>query len=361
MKITPVSSIEKGLGAVQGSAFELEETLELIKHRPVKPLILTALLTGIKQDNFLVTDTYVYDDETVTSALPTGKAYSDFGGRVAADKARQFRFGVPSFGISGNVSPKDYANRRKAGSNELQDEAYVLNKLNDKIGAAWDNFNEQQLLSLIINGTNNVLGGAYESYDFAQIITGTSRGSASNVEFGASGDPIAALRTHKKAIQTEMIKAGEVGAEIVCLCSSGFFEKRLAYERMTGVARELRSTYDFISEEVSGTVMPTDGYRVDNFVGAQDGIRYIEYAGSIGGVGIGTDEAFMFPVQAENFIKRAYAPAQTRSYVNTEAMSVYGWSNVDERKGVSLWEESNVLNALVNPKLIRGVKAIVTP
>ena len=358
MKITPVSSIEKGLGVVQGSAFELEETLELIKHRPVKPLILTALLTGIKQDNFLVTDTYVYDDETVTSALPTGKSYSDFGGRVSVDKARQFRFGIPSFGISGNVSPKDYANRRKAGSNELQDEAYVLNKLNDKIGAAWDNFNEQQLLALITTGKNDVLGGSFDEYDFALMVNGATRGAAKDVNFTASGDAIADIRTQKKAIQTEMIKAGEIGSELVVLCSASFFEARLAHERMSGVARELRSTYDFISEEVTGTVMPTDGYRVDNFVGAQDGIRYIEYAGSIGGTGIADGRAFMFPVQAENFIKRAYAPAQTRSYVNTEAMPSYGWSNVDERKGVTLWEESNVLNALVNPKLVVELKAV---
>ena len=54
-------------------------------------------------------------------------------------------------------------------------------------------------------------------------------------------------------------------------------------------------------------------------------------------------------------MKRAYAPAQTRTYVNTTAQKRYAWSKEQERNGVTMNQESNVLYMNANPQLIRAL------
>jgi len=92
------------------------------------------------------------------------------------------------------------------------------------------------------------------------------------------------------------------------------------------------------------------------FFDSHDGLRYIRYSASILGTKLIADaDAYLIPLGAETFMKKVYAPAQTRQWVNTVAQSAYGWSKEDDRNGVTLWTEKNVLPITVNPQLIRAL------
>jgi hypothetical protein len=81
---------------------------------------------------------------------------------------------------------------------------------------------------------------------------------------------------------------------------------------------------------------------------------YIHYGANIQGTKlIADDNAYMVPIGAENFMKKIYAPAQTRTYANTSAQSLYAWVEEKERTGVTMYQESNFLPLNVNPQLIR--------
>lgn len=350
--------VQKAIG-VQGSSFELESTMPLIERREVQPMLLTALLVGSTQVDYLTGDTFVYDEDTAGKALPNGKRYDEYGNRITKEKARTLRYGVPSFGISGNVAPKDWANKRKAGTtNEYMQESDVLVKVNAKLGSSWGLMMEKQLLTLVTTDTNSAEGGPFEEVNFyTDILTGT-RSNDSVTFSNANIDQIDQLRTLKKKLMQEAQRAGEVQPKFVCLCSSGFFQKRLILERQEDTPRELRSTYDFVSQEVTSNAMTgTQSFEVDNFVGSQDGIHYIEYSASIDGVAIAANQAVLIPVQAENFIRVPYAPSQDRENANTVAQEQYGWQKVSSKQGVTIYEESNYLTAMVNPRLMRRLIA----
>ena len=86
-----------------------------------------------------------------------------------------------------------------------------------------------------------------------------------------------------------------------------------------------------------------------------DGIHYIKYAASIEGSKlIGDNDAYLIPVGTD-MMRKVLAPAQTRTYANSVAQELYGWSKEDERIGVTLAQESNVLFTLPRPRLIRAL------
>ena len=344
--------IQKGLIGVQGSPYELESTLPLIERREVKPQLLTAILAGHNAVDHFTGDTFLYDSKDHGVALPSGKRYDAVGSRVTKDKGTQFRWGIPSFGISGSVMAKDWANKRKAGTtNTFLTEADVLAEVNGKIGTSWDLFKEQQLLSLINTDTNDVAGGPFDEFNFyTEILTGSR--PTTNITFtNAAIDQAEQLRVAKKLLTQEMMRAGEPITEFVAVCGSDFFDAVHELERNEDSARPLKSTYDFDSQEMNSDVIGSQSFKVDNFVGSRSGIRFIEYTAEIGGVKIAADEARLIPVSSSNFIRVGYAPAQDRDYANTVAMESYGWSKAS-RTGLVVYEESNYLAAMTNPRLM---------
>tara|TARA_Y100000310_G_scaffold74348_1_gene70514 strand:- start:38071 stop:39165 length:1095 start_codon:yes stop_codon:yes gene_type:complete len=355
----PSAEIHKQLQAAQGSGFELESMGPLIERRQVQPRLLTALLTGVSQTDTFTNDTFVYDEIERGNALPSGKPYSGYGPDVQKDKAKSFRWAIPSFGFYGNVQAKDWANRRTPGTVDTADtEARHLAALNEKMGNGWDLFMEQNLISLITTDQNDVAGGSFESYNFYSGIVGGSR-TVQNIDFDSTTvDPITALRNQKKALMQEMIRSGEPNSnEFVMVCGDEFFAERLALEEQEGLGRALLSEFDFQSQEVTSDIIGSQSFRVDNFVGSRDGIRYVLYSAAIGSSTIGADDAYLMPVQASNFIRVGYAPAQDREYANTEAQSMYGWTTTN-RTGLNAWQESNYLTAMVNPRLLIKLRRV---
>lgn len=344
--------IQKGLIGVQGSPYELESTLPLIERRPVKPQLLTAILAGSTSVDHFLNDTFLYDSKEHGVALPAGKRYDEMGARVTKDKGVQFRWGIPSFGISGNVMAKDWANKRKLGTtNEFMSEADVLTEVNGKIGTSWELFKEQQLMNLINTDTSTVAGGPFPTFNFyTEILTGTR--PTTNITFtNAAIDQAEQLRVAKKKLVQELMIAGEAVGEFVAVCGSTFFDAVHELERNEDSARPLKSTYDFDSQEMNSDSIGTQSFKVDNFVGSRSGIRFIEYTAEIGGVKIADNEARLVPVSSSNFIRTGYAPAQDRENANTVAKEMYGWTK-SSRTGLVVYEESNYLTAMTNPRLM---------
>ena len=352
--------IQKGLIGVQGSPYELESTLPLIERREVKPALLTAVLRGSNQVDNFSGDTFIYDSKDYGLALPTGKSYEAYGGRVSKDKGVSFRWGIPSFGISGSVQAKDWANKRKLGTdNQYMTEADVLVEVNNKIGSSWDLFAEQQMLNLITTDQNDVAGGPFTSFNFYNAIVGGSR-PVDSIDFvTASVDPAEQIRVAKKKLTEEMLKSGEMGAEFIAVCGSNFFDAVHELEKNEDLARPLKNEYDFASQEMTSDSIGTQTFRVDNFVGSRSGVRFIEYTASINGASIPTDEAYLIPVATNTFIRTGYAPAQDREYANTVAMSQYGWTK-QNRSSTVVYEESNFLTAMTNPRLMRKMTAVTS-
>lgn len=345
--------IQKSLIGVQGSPYELESTLPLIERRPVKPQLMSAILAGNTNRDYFTGDTFVYDSTDYGVVIPTGKRYDAMGARVTKDKGVTYRWGIPSFGVSGNVMAKEWANKRKYGTtNEYMTEEDVLSQVNEKIGTGWDLQLEQQLIHLVVNDTNDVSGGPFIEWDFHHEILGSAR-TTQNITFtNANIDQAEQLRTQKKHLVQEMIKAGEQVQDFVCICGSNFFDAVYALERNEDHARELKSEYDFSSQEMTSDSIGTQSFKVDNFVHSRSGIRFVEYTASIGGQAIPSNQGFLMPVASSQFIRVGYAPAQDRDNANTVAQEKYGWTQTN-RTGITVYEESNFLTAMTNPRLMR--------
>ena len=357
-------SVDKALSRTQGNSFELKDVSPIVERQTVKPGLLTAMLGANINTEFLTTDKFAYDEITHTMQLPDAKSYNDFGPRITKDKARELTFRVGSFGLSANVPPEDYAGRRMPDTEELMTEAYLVSQINDKMTAGWDAFTELAIAQLLTTDTNINRGDTTNitQYNYYTEIVGSSRPAATSMDLSGAVDHYQLLSDQKDLLETDMEKAMMSSSEVVVICGKTFFDQRLLIEKQNGLgggvnlSRELRSGLDLASmgvpEDAFGSGSGRFNYQF--FTSAIDGLTYVKYAASIQGSKLIADTAaYMIPVGAESFLRMVYAPARTKQYVNTVAQSRYGWSDEDDRNGVTLWTESNVLPFNAYPELVR--------
>lgn len=363
-KETFSADIQKQVSEAQGSGFELEDITSGVMRTEVKPKLITALLQGNSEVNteYLSTDTYKYDEEKLGAAIPNGKAYSEFGKRIGKDKPLRRYFEVPSFGISFNVRPEDYANKRKPNTvDQFLTEDDEVAKLTMKAEGAWDNLDELGFAKLITEDTNLVLGGDFEEYNYyTEIVGGTRQIDYMDLTNG-SIDHEQAFRKIRRQVVQDLARFNDSATMIVCICGDNFFDKRYQIQKNEGLQRPIKFGLDLASEPINESMLGTEFNYA--WFDSQDGIRYINYGSEViaGNQLIGTENAVMLPMGAESLIRVAYAPARTRTYVNTQAQELYTWSGVSERQGVSVWQESNKLFSLVNPAAIRHLNSGVSP
>lgn len=353
MNITQTEyAVDKALTPSLTNVYELEEMTSLMGRTQLKPKLLSALLNPKRE--YFMQDVYRFDEVTQSLALPNGKSYSEHGKSLTKDRARQLMYEIPSFGLHFNVAPKDYANRRKYGTtDQLMTEADVLAAMASKADSAWELFLELQLAHLITTDTNLLSGAPATQYNFYTDIVGTARGAKVDMDLGGTGDIISAFRKQRQIQNQELARAKDSASQQIVICGSDFFDKRYEVEKQEGLARPLKSEFDFTSEALPETAF--DGqWRYDNFK-SHDGLTYIHYGSEIiaGQKLIGDSDGYLIPVGAQNLVGLGYAPAQTRQHVNTVAQEKYGWTKVDDRQGVSVWTESNFLAALKNPRAIQ--------
>ena len=349
---------DKAVSPAQGSDFEMEDVSPLVARTEVAPGLLTALLGGTTNDVFLQTNTIKYDELDDTAQLPDGKAFDAYGPDIQKDKARQLIYEVGSFGLRSNVAPKDYANKRQPGTQELMDEAYLLGRMNMKAERAWQMFDELAFAQLITLDTNITRGGPQPVFNYHTDILGVARPAKIDMDLGSTTKDIHQdFAEQLDLLETDIEKTNNSMSMGVVICGKTFFASRLEVEKQQGLARDMRGILDLQTMAV-----PTSNFGSGNglfnyqWFDSFDGLRYIRYSASILGTKMIADvDAYLIPVGAETFLKRAYAPAQTRTYVNTVAQKRYAWSREQERNGVTMNQESNCLPINVNPQLIRAL------
>jgi hypothetical protein len=348
---------DKALSPAQGSDFEMEDVSPLVARTQVSPGLLTALLGGTTNDVFLETNTIKYDELDDTAQLPDGKAFDAYGPDIQKDKPRQLIYEVGSFGLRSNVAPKDYANKRIPGTQDLMDEAYLLARMNMKAEKAWTMLDELAFAQLLTLDTNITRGGPQPVYNYYTDIIGASRPAKITMNLAGSVDHFQLFAEQLDLLETDVEKTNNTMTMPVVICGKAFFNQRLTIEKQEGLARDMRGILDLQTMDV-----PTSNFGSGNgrfqyqWFDSFDGLRYIRYSASILGTKmIADNDAYMIPIGAETFLKRAYAPAQTRTYVNTTAQKRYAWSREHERNGFTMSQESNCLPINVNPQLIRAL------
>jgi hypothetical protein len=357
-------SFDKALSHSNESSFEMQDVTPIIERQEVAPGLLTALLGGTVNSVFLETNTFKYDELDHTEQVPDGKRYDEYGKDIQKDKARQLIYEVGSFGMRANVAPKDYANKRQPGTNELMDESYLVAQMNGKSQRGWGQFDELAFAQLLTLDTNISRTGPMPVYNYHTDILGGARPAKIDMDLDNTAlDHFQAFNEQLDLLETDVEKTQNTMTMPIVICGKTFFNQRLLVEKQQGgggslaLAREVRGGLDLATMGVPESSFGSGSGRFNyQFFDSHDGLRYIRYSASIAGSKLIADaNAYMIPIGAETFMKKVYAPAQTRQYVNTVAQSAYGWSKEDDRNGVTLWTEKNVLPITVNPQLIRAL------
>ena len=343
--------VNKALG--EYSAFQFVDiSPTLLTTKPVQPKLLSTLIGRSAKKEFNITNTFLFDTTVESVTLPSGKPYSGFGPDLDKEVDKQYTYSIPSFGLRFNTAPADYINRRIPGTETMQNEAYVMAKMNKKAMVSWELFDELATAQLLTTDTNIVRTGPFSTYNFYTELTGGARAAATAVELDDENtDSIAIMRAQKKIISQNASKAGVNVSQFVCFCGDTFFSQRFELEQNVSFGRELRSVKDYASQAIDSVVI--DGWDYDAFKGALDNILYVNYGSEIiaGTPLIAATAGWLMPLTSDMIIK-SYAPARDRENANREAKEFYAWSNVDNRMGVTVFQESNLLYMNQYPQLI---------
>ena len=349
--------INKALSRSESNPFELNDLSPIVESEEVSPKLLTAMFGGEASSQYLVAkNTVTYDRMEHTSQLPNGKRFDEYGQSLLQDGASTDALQVGSFGLQSKIAPMDYAGRRIPGTEELMNEEYLATLMLRKSQKSWNDFNELMWGQLLTQDTNITLGGNHIEYNYYDRYVGGGARPVETIDLsGASIDIHRVMQTEADKLDEDLDKTMNSSSMKIMLCGAQFFDSRAAIEGDPDLGRDFRKPLDLATMEVPSSNFGTgDGTYRYRYFDSHDGIRYIRYDVRIQGSPIiATDKGFMMPVGAENFVRQYFAPAQTRTYVNTEALSKYAWSHEDDRQGVTLIEECNVLPVLVNPQLIR--------
>ena len=345
----------------QGDMNSLHDLTGMISKSPSIPTLMSDLLGGSIESEFLSTNTFEHDSTERFIADIKDKSFSERG--EAFDQRGETKthlFKVPSFGIQTHVKPSDALRRRVEGT---KDEMETIDRLVAKdiadIQKSWALFEERQIVSTITTGGLYVPNGSVQSYDFYQEYTGTAASSRPTVDFNFADDTAYPREVGEEARNfiADNLLDGQTIDGFICLCGKEFFKQRISHpkEEQAMVQRAGILGQDPLIDRLDNF---TNGAMYRKYRGADD-ILYVEYTAKVGGLPlIADDEGYIMPLNAGSVFTRAYAPAETMQYANTTAQSQYAWRFDDEFSGTKLYWESNQGLYLTNPNTI--VKATMT-
>lgn len=321
-----------------------------------------SLLTELVQpsETFLQTSTFEFDRTTYSQAMPQDKSYSERGLVIdARPVTKTHMFKVPSFGMQAAISHKDVLRRRKPGTNsEFETMEAVVAEDMAAMRRGWALFNERALAYNIVTGKTYVPNGSVPEVDCYLEFTGVAAASRPSVAF-LLNDPTAYPREQGEDVRSKILDnllEGQTVDGIIALCSKTFFRKRISHvkEEQAMVDRSGIDNQDPLIQRLANFRQQYRMYR------GSDEILYIVYDAKINGaLLIPEGEAYFMPAGVAGLFMKAYAPAETKTYVNTVANREYMWSSTDEFVGTQLMSESNFVNLLVNPNSI--IKGTITP
>lgn len=344
-----------------GDINRLHDMTAMISNTPNVPTLMSDLLGGSIQSEFLSTNTFEHDSTERFIADIKDKSFSERGDAFdQRGETKTHLFKVPSFGIQTHIKPSDILRRRVEGTkDEMETIDRVVAKDLADIQNAWSLFQERQIVSTITTGRLYVPNGSVQSYDFYQEYTGTAASARPSVNFNfadANAYPREVGEEARNFIADNLLD-GQTVDGFICLCGKEFFKQRIKHpkEEQAMVDRSGILGQDPLIERLRNF---TNGSMYRMYRGADD-ILYVEYTARVGGSPLIADnEGYIMPINAAGSFTRAYAPAETMQYANTTASSQYAWRYDDEFSGVKLFWESNQGLYLHNPNSI--VKATMT-
>ena len=326
----------------------LHDLTQEISERPLIPTLLSQMVQA--NPMFLQTNTFEHDFTHYKNFLPSDKAYAERGQVVDARPVTDTHLHkVPSFGVQAAIRPEDVLRRRKPGTdNELEAMEAVVGEDMAAIGRGWDLFKERAIAHAITTGTLYVPNGTVASVDFYQEYTGAARPTVTYTFTNLTVHPKTYGEVARRRILDNLYDGQQVSG-FVAICSPEFFTSLTTHPK-----------WEQAMVERSGLVGQDPLIkRFENFAAQYqqvlyaDNVLYIEYAGRIGGTQIiPAGEAYMLPLGVDLF-SEVYAPAQTKTYINTVAEREYLWRVDNEFDGTRLFSESNVGLFLQNPLLIQ--------
>lgn len=350
--------ITKGLVRDLGNLNNLHDQTPMVAKLPNIPTLLSNMVTP--EEMFLQTSTFEFDYSTYTQTMPEDKNYSERG-LVSNERkvTKTHLFKVPSFGLQGHIRPQDVLRRRKAGTdNVLETKEQVILEDLAAMRRAWALLAEKAIAHSITTGTLYVPNNTVASVDFYQEFTGQPASSRPSVDFKL-GDPLFYPREageDARAKINDNLLEGQSVVGYIALCGRNFFKRRISHvkEEQAMVTRNGIDNQDPLIQRLGNFAQQYRKYR-----GADD-ILYISYDAKIGGGAslIPDDECYILPVGAVSIFSKAYAPAETATYVNTVAQREYMWRFDSEFDGTKLFLESNFGMYMINPDLIiKGISS----
>lgn len=348
------AALNKSLSS--GYNFGIDDVIAAEVRAVNKPRLLTQLFGGSELSvNTHATNSFVYDFVNITAQLPAGKSYTGKGPDLSKDSHTQKSFVIPSFGLTWNVLPQDFMNKRKPGgaSGEFMTAEYIVSLMQEKASTSWDLFNELAIAKLITDDQNIIQNGPGIQYTWHTEIFGTSRPVAAFMNLAGTTELAnrVAMIDYRRLLEQRAAQGNRSIRGVVCVCGDDFFTQRMTLEEQSGLARDMRSAMDIASQRVPELTSGTATY--DSFTGL-DNVTYIRYGSEvIGGTKlIADDKAYLIALGAENVMSIELAPAVTMSTVNQEAQAMYMWAKQDERLGIMTEIESNRLFFNKAPDLI---------
>jgi len=344
-----------------GDINKLHDLTGMISKSPNVPTLMSDLLGGSIESEFLSTNTFEHDSTERFIADIKDKSFTERG--EAFDQRGETKthlFKVPSFGIQTHIKPSDALRRRVEGT---KDEMETIDRLVAKdiadIQKSWALFEERQIVSTITTGSLYVPNGSVQSYDFYAEYTANNAANRPTVNFKFNDDNAYPREVGEEArnLIADNLLDGQTIDGFICLCGKEFFKQRISHpkEEQAMVQRAGILGQDPLIERLDNF---TNGAMYRKYRGADD-ILYVEYTAKVGGAAlIADDEGYIMPLNAGSVFTRAYAPAETMQYANTTAASQYAWRFDDEFSGTKLFWESNQGLYLNNPNTI--VKVTMT-
>ena len=342
----------------QGNPNLFHDRTELLENFQVTPGIFTALFNSAFSTDNLKTHVFEFDRTFESLSLPGGKRYDEIGKDLKKDNQDMKYYGVGSFGLRFNVMAQDWMDRRKPGTNDFMDEAYVLSKMTLKAERAWGLKQELDIATLLTTDTNLLLDGPGTQYNYYTDLVGGARPARVDMKLDENVEHDNLFNEETDKLTQQIMKAEMSTSQYVCLCGKTFFNQRVAIEKNVSFNRELRTSLDLASMPIPTDTFGEMGalpYR--NFVGSLDGILYINIGNSIitGTKIIADTDAYLLPLGLSGWLAKAYAPAIDREHVNKEANDMYMWS-YEDRFGINTYFESNVLYTSRRPQFITHLK-----
>lgn len=339
-------SLVRDLGNLNG----LHDLTPEIAERPNLPTLLSQIVQAQSNQVFLQTNVFEHDFTHYKNFMPSDKAYGERGQVIDARPVTDTHLHkVPSQGVQAHIRPEDVLRRRKPGTaNELETMEAVVGEDMAAIGRGWDLFKEKAIAHAITTGTLYVPNGTVPSVDFYQEYTGAARPVVTYTFSNSAVHPKEKGEEARRRILDNLYE-GQTVAGFVAVCSPEFFASLTTHPQWTQAMID-RSGLNAQDPLIKRFENFAQQYRMVRYA---DDVLYIEYAGRIGGSQIiPAGKAYMMPVGV-NLFTEVYAPAQTKSYINTLAQREYMWRVDSEFDGTKLFSESNVGEFIMNPLLIQ--------